>query len=794
MSPDLRIRDVLATDPITARIPNQGVANVNQDETIQDELRNFVCEGQYAKGLDRILDSYLSSLNSDEQPAVWVSGFYGSGKSHFVKMLTYLWTDRTFDDGASARGLVQIPDEITHHFRELSTRGKQAGGLTAAAGILDKNLSVELGLLSILFQAAGFSSQYHIARLQMWLRDQGVLAAVAKRVTDAGKDFGRELRNMHVSPVLADAILQEVPGLAADEKGVRDALLKEYAKTDKVTLDEMLDAIRDLLVVDDRIPCTLVVLDELQQYIGDSSDRSLQVQMVTEACCKRFGGRLLFIGTGQSALSETPNLQKLMGRFTVPVELSDADVETVIRRLLLAKKPDRLPAVKSFLQTHSGEIDRHLCGTLIAPRPEDSNNLATDYPILPVRQRFWERILRAIDKPGTAAQLRTQLRMVHEALRTVAESPLGAVVSADFIFDQQYQQMKQSGTLLRDIDDTIQKHRDGTPDGQLKSRLCALAFLIGLLPRDMGADIGLRARSDMIADLMVNDLADGGTELRKRIPELLEELAASGDLMKIGDEYRIQTRESAAWESEFRGLYAKKVNDPSFIASERNQLLHGRVGEIIAKLQPKHGKAKVPRKLAASYGSTTPVQDGESVPIWVRDGWEGSLNSVREDARQGGAQDPTVYVFLPHQDSDQLKESIAAWRAAEEVLAIRGMPTTDEGREAHSAMKSRMERHESEASRYADRVVGHATVLQGGGGEVAANDLQSAILDAAKNALVRLFPQFELADADSIAWGKVVERARKGDGDCLRVVGHSGNVPEHPVCKAIMGYLSTSRT
>ena len=83
-----------------------------------------------------------------------------------------------------------------------------------------------------------------------------------------------------------------------------------------------------------------MVLDEVQQYIGEDSQRSIDVQEVVEACCKNIGAKMLFIGTGQTADTGTSNLKKLEGRFTVRVELSDADVDAVIRQVILAKKPE----------------------------------------------------------------------------------------------------------------------------------------------------------------------------------------------------------------------------------------------------------------------------------------------------------------------------------------------------------------------------------------------------------------------------------------------------------------------
>src|SRR5260370_35385395 len=86
-----------------------------------------------------------------------------------------------------------------------------------------------------------------------------------------------------------------------------------------------------------KLPCTLLVFDELQQFIGEDSQRTNQVQEIVEACSSRFGSHLLFIATRQAAIQATPQLQKLQGRFTLRVSLTDTDVEQVLPELVLAK-------------------------------------------------------------------------------------------------------------------------------------------------------------------------------------------------------------------------------------------------------------------------------------------------------------------------------------------------------------------------------------------------------------------------------------------------------------------------
>lgn len=438
-----------------------------------------------------------------------------------------------------------------------------------------------------------------------------------------GRDFRRELNDLYVSPLIAKALLAADPNVAANEKDAKAALRAQFPKPKDVTADEFVSALQDTLAPDGRMPCTVIILDEVQQYIGDDTTRSYVVQEVVEACSKRFGDRLLFLGTGQTALSGTPALQRLQGRFTVNVELSDHDVETVTRRVVLAKRPDRVNDVKSTLETNAGELARHLVGTKIGPRSEDKSVLVEDYPLLPVRRRFWEHTLRAVDRAGTAGQLRTQLRIVYDAIRHTAEDPIGTVVPADFLFEEISANLLQSGVLLREVNETIIAQADGTPDGHLKSRLCALVFLIRKLPREGGVDIGVRATADALADLLVKDLAKDGSVLRAQGPKLLDELVATGTLMRLDDEYSLQTRESSEWEAEFRNRQTKLINDPTRMSGKRAQLLGAVVQDAVGSVKLLHGKCKCkePRKLALHFGAEPPQGTGHEIPVWIRDGW-----------------------------------------------------------------------------------------------------------------------------------------------------------------------------
>jgi len=205
-------REIYFNDPLQNHLANEGVATVKDDLTkleldiLEYELRTFVCDGAYATGLEKILKSYIASVEKNaKQPCVWISGFFGSGKSHLAKMARALWTNQTLNNGQTARSIVDLPSNIETLFDKLSTLATKHNGVHAASGTLSSSAgkNVRLAFLSIIFKSVGLPEQYHLARFVMWLKEEGIYGQVREYVTTnakkrEGKDpWEHELKNLH---------------------------------------------------------------------------------------------------------------------------------------------------------------------------------------------------------------------------------------------------------------------------------------------------------------------------------------------------------------------------------------------------------------------------------------------------------------------------------------------------------------------------------------------------------------------------------------------------------------------
>jgi hypothetical protein len=453
--------------------------------------------------------------------------------------------------------------------------------------------------------------------------------------------------------------------------------------------------------------------------------------------------------------------------------------------VLLQKKPGAVAAIRSMLDKHAGEISRQLNGTGIGEHSGDKNTIIDDYPLLPVRRRFWEECFRQIDAAGTSSQLRSQLRIINDAVAKIAGRDVGAVIPGDELYDALAPDMATTGVLLREINERIIDV--GNKKGQLARRVCGLVFLIGMLKREGAADKGVRATKEHIADLLVDDLTADNGKLRDDVEKILKELADEGTLMAIGSEYRLQTREGAEWDNEFRKRIQKIQTDDVTIQTTRDLALYGAMDVVVSGVKITQGESKEPRRFFVSRDETVPTATGTNIPLWIRDGFSSAEKDFLGQARTAGVDSPILFVFVPRKHPEDLRRAIVEELAAKQTLETKGEPAGEEGKVARRSMESRHEAAAAQKRRLIEEVAEGARVFQGGGSELLNTDLADRIKEAANAALVRLFPRF--GEADSKEWPKVIERAKAGSDLPFEPVGHKDAVDKHPVCREVMAAI-----
>ncbi len=245
----MKTKELFLKDPLTWKLVNEGVSSNNTEDldTLRFELESFVCDGEYLNGMRRILQGYRDSFKSPEQKAAWISGFYGSGKSHLAKVLRYLWINFAFPDGTTARSMAHLPEEITDLLTEISTLGKRHDGLHMAGGTLKAGAgSVRLRVMGLFFKSVGLPEGYPYAKFLIHLKRDGKFAAFKNAIEDQGKNFDQELGRFYTSGAVAKAYVQCYDHLK-DPSQVGALLRADYPNVDDVSMDEMCDVVREAI-------------------------------------------------------------------------------------------------------------------------------------------------------------------------------------------------------------------------------------------------------------------------------------------------------------------------------------------------------------------------------------------------------------------------------------------------------------------------------------------------------------------------------------------------------------------
>ncbi len=141
---------------------------------------------------------------------------------------------------------------------------------------------------------------------------------MVKSVEAKGKAFLAEVNNFYVSPLIREAVLACDPDLGKGDS-YQQLLRNQFGKVTDISTDDFIAVAKEVLSEGDKLPLTILVLDEVQLFVGSDENRATAVTELAEAVNKQFQGRMQLVGAGQNALSsDTPHFRRLKDRFTIP--------------------------------------------------------------------------------------------------------------------------------------------------------------------------------------------------------------------------------------------------------------------------------------------------------------------------------------------------------------------------------------------------------------------------------------------------------------------------------------------
>jgi hypothetical protein len=553
------IREAFAKD--IAR-PINGVVKANQVDDVSivwQELDEYVVTRELDGHLREVVGAYLAAVDHPRdaviaaRTGVWVSGFFGSGKSHFIKILSYLLADRPVAFAGEMKRPIEFFEGKIADPMFLADVKRAVG--TAADVILfnidskankkdaDPILSV---FVRVFNEYLGYSSDHpHIARLERELESRGKLESFHEGFRElTGVEWEEErdaydFRQDEMVAALAKAIGQS-------EESARK-LVEDAERNSAMSPEGFAKVVREYLDRKGANHRILFLVDEVGQFIGDDTQLMVRLQTITEDLGTACQGRAWVVVTSQENLdavigevkaSKANDFSKIQGRFATRRSLSSSNTDEVIQARVLAKTA-AAEGELAPLWASKGDILRNQLSFQNNKRdyvlPREASDFIANYPFVPYQFQLVQRVFEEVRKHGaTGLHLsrgeRSMLEAFKDAANRIAERPVGALAPI-YAFYPSIESFLDT-LVKRSIDQAAENPKLVPFDIDVLKAL----FLIKYVEE-------MRGNPENLTTLCLDEIDADRLALRRRVLESLERLEGQNYVSRNGDEYAFLTNE-----------------------------------------------------------------------------------------------------------------------------------------------------------------------------------------------------------------------------------------------------------
>ena len=550
------IKDIFAK-PIDRNL--NGVIKVGQDdENVKQELEEYVVTREVQNHFADFFSSYKKGiLGTTDAMGVWISGFFGSGKSHFLKILSYLLENRVVDGKTALNYFVddnKIKDEIVLADMKLAA-GVPSDvilfNIDSKGGMGDRQNNSE-AILSVFLKAfnqhLGFcGANPFLADLERQLAEEGRYEDFQEAFKEIyGEDwlYSRQ-KFMFIQDDVCKALFQIDYMSMEAARNWCEASTGTY-NIDVATFADMVKAYIDKKGNNHHV---IFLVDEMGQYIGDDSKLMLNLQTVTEDLGSACKGKAWVVVTSQQDIDSTTKIRgndfsKIQGRFDTRLSMSSANVDEVIKKRILEKTEEGRQTL-NLLYDEKDTIIKNLIifnDGVEKKLYSDRDNFSAVYPFVPYQFNLLASVLTSIKIHGASGKHlaegeRSMLALFKESAMNVMESCEGTIVSFNLFYDsiEQFLDYSHKGVIIR-----AWYNQYLNPD---KSKDCFNVNVLKTLSMIKYVDKIIAANLENITSLMVSDINEDRIKLKDRVEKSLKCLEQQALIQKTGSVYTFLTDE-----------------------------------------------------------------------------------------------------------------------------------------------------------------------------------------------------------------------------------------------------------
>ena len=566
----------------------------NDEKSIEQELREYIVTKELRKHFNTFFNNYEKSLfTTTDKIGVWISGFFGSGKSHFLKMLSYILSNDVvagkkavdyfsdkFDDPmmfAQLERCANVPtDTILFNIDSKSPINKDK---TAILRVFAK----------VFYDYRGFyGNDLKIAKLEQFIDKSGKTEEFRKKFREINGESWEESRDT-ISFFEDDIVDSMKAVLGMSETAARNWF--NGTENADMSIEQLVKEIKEYVDSKGKNFRLLFMIDEVGQYIGSDGNMMLNLQTIVEEIGSKCGGRVWVMVTSQEAIDSITKISgddfsKIQGRFNTRLSLSSSSVDEVIKKRILEKTENaadmlainysRNDAVLKNLFTFNG-ADMDLKGY------SNKSDFVETYPFVPYQFRLLQNVFVQIRRHGNSGTHmsggeRSMLSGFQEAAQVIQYKDENALAPFCLFYNTINTFLDSPIRRVIDRCQTAADNKDGIE--QYDVSILKLLYLIRYVD-------DIKANVDNITTLMVDDIRADKINMRKSIQESLDRLVSQNYVARNGDTYTFLTDDEQDIERDIRNTPVDSAN----IIQSISQIVFG---DLYISKKFKYGKYDFP--------------------------------------------------------------------------------------------------------------------------------------------------------------------------------------------------------
>jgi hypothetical protein len=556
----MRIKELFTRD---INRPINGVVKAEQldDAVVWQELDEFVVTKELDQHIRRFFTTYTEALDHQHDPTisgkigVWMSGFFGSGKSHFLKVLSYILGNRQLKANGQSRQTVEFFETKIH---DAMLYGDIKRAVAATTDVILFNIDSKADnrsgrdailtvFLRVFNEMLGYSGDHPwIAHMERYLASKHKLDTFHAAYELAAGHKWVDERDAYAFN--RDAVVKALSHALGQSEDASHKWFDNMEKSFPLTIENFCGWVKEYLDSKGPNHRLIFLVDEMGQFVGQDTQRMLNLQTITEDLGTACGGRAWVVVTSQedidAVLGEMKkgaanDFSKIQGRFKTRLSLSSANVDEVIQERLLAKHGGNVEDGLRKLHAAKGDILKNqLSFTNVGPTMKafkDADDFVRNYPFAPYQFQLVQKVFEAIRKAGaTGLHLSRGERSILDAFQSAAKQVAGEAVGVLVPFWRFYPSIESF--LDTSVKRTIDQAETNPSLEPFDIKLLQVLFLIRYVEE-------IKGNVNNLVTLCIDEIDADRLGLRRKIEESLQRLEKETLISRSGDNYFFLTNE-----------------------------------------------------------------------------------------------------------------------------------------------------------------------------------------------------------------------------------------------------------